>query len=69
MEIGVSEEEKGDFKRGVFGGEVEVGMGGGKGDGAVEELDVIDFVGGGDVEGLRRRRRREDAWGHQEQDW
>ena len=73
MEIGVGEEEEGDFERGVFGGEVEefgrVGMGiAGMGNGAVEEVDVIEFVGGGDG-GEGMGLWREDPWGKEEEDW
>jgi len=73
VEISVGEEEEGDFERGVFGGEVEEfggvggGVGIGEGDGAVEEVDVIEFVGGGDWEGVGFRR--EDSGSEEEEDW
>ena len=77
MEVGVCEEEEGDFEGRVFlGGEVEgsrrlVGGAGwvvvGEGEGAVEEGGVVEFVGGGN--GGREVAGREDAGGEEEEEW
>lgn len=67
MEVGVGEEEEGDFELGVGGGKVGECGGVGEGGGAVEEGEVVELVGDGDWEG--RVTRREEARGKEEEDW
>lgn len=72
MEIGVGEEEEGDFELRVFGREMEefggvVGVGRGLGEGVFEEADVIELVGRGNGDAVGPRG--EDAGGEEEEDW
>lgn len=72
VEVGVGEEEEGNFgaeggggaKSGFGGGEVGfdgVGGGRGEGDGFVEKGQVVELVRGGDGE----TARREEGWGYE----
>lgn len=62
MEVGVCEEEEGDF--GAEIGSAEAGFGGGEG-GFLEEREVVEFVGEGN---WGEMARREDSWGEEEDD-
>lgn len=64
VEVGVGEEEEGDFELGVWGAGGE--MGGRSGGGAAEEDLVVDLVGDGD--GGFTRRRKEDMRGEEEEE-
>lgn len=67
VEVGVGEEEKGDFELWVGGGEVGECGGVGERDSAVEERDVVELVGEGDGEGGVAGRKK--SRGKEEEDW